>query len=579
MRTRVYWLTAIALALCPAVAALAQSEAPRVTLELDSSDFRVGEGAGLDLTIHEFQTAEAPDVPQSSELNIIQLGAAREATYAASVNGRVTSTHQRTYSFEVVPQRTGDITIPSFSVRVDGQVIRTEPRTIRVQPSDADEVFWVEVSCARKRLFVGQRATLKLTIFVRPPSVGGNVYDVNMVWRMLQLFQIEPFQARQGQVEGGTANRARGRSAASRYYTYTFTTEFSPDRPGTLAFDNIDVGIQYPRGRSSRRLRARPEVEPIEIVPLPTQDRPAGFAGAVGVFGIDVAAKPTSVRVGDPIELTIDIYGDGDVGSLPPPKLSADAALARAFRLPEDIPAGELAGRKRRFTTVIRAQRSDVTAIPPIEYPYFDPDTEAYRVARSKPIPLTVQATESLDAADLAHVASPAADDSAPLRALDGLRGNETSESLLLASAWRVTPTQLVLAAGAPPAAFCLLWGVGALMQRSRTSPQRHRAAALRKARRAIESARGQSPADAAARISAGLRDYLAERTAQPAASFAGREAVERLRGAGASVDVLDRVARLLDACDAVSFGGSAATVDLTELARQCLTDLEREAL
>ena len=41
--------------------------------------------------------------------------------------------------------------------------------------------------------------------------------------------------------------------------------------------------------------------------------RPQSFSGAVGQYRLNVIALPTQVRVGDPIELTIDIYGDANV--------------------------------------------------------------------------------------------------------------------------------------------------------------------------------------------------------------------------------------------------------------------------
>src|SRR5439155_25995590 len=54
----------------------------------------------------------------------------------------------------------------------------------------------------------------------------------------------------------------------------------------------------------------------IEVRPLPTNNVPADFNGAVGSYSLDLALSTNAVTVGDPITLTVQIGGNGPIESL-----------------------------------------------------------------------------------------------------------------------------------------------------------------------------------------------------------------------------------------------------------------------
>jgi hypothetical protein len=49
---------------------------------------------------------------------------------------------------------------------------------------------------------------------------------------------------------------------------------------------------------------------------LPEEGRPDNYSGAVGQFVFDVKVKPTEVALGDPITITLQITGEGNVDSI-----------------------------------------------------------------------------------------------------------------------------------------------------------------------------------------------------------------------------------------------------------------------
>ena len=138
----------------------------------------------------------------------------------------------------------------------------------------------------------------------------------------------------------------------------------------------------------------------LAVLDLPSEGRPAAFNGWIGQFDIHAEAKPTEVAVGEPITLSLKVDGPGILATSRLPPLDRQETLARDFRVPREIGAGERRGTAWHFTQTVRAKHDGVTEIPPVELPYFDPSADAYRVARSEPIPVRVETARVVTADD-----------------------------------------------------------------------------------------------------------------------------------------------------------------------------------
>lgn len=587
-----------------------------VELNVSRTEAYVNEPLTLEIAVNNFKTCEPPAFPEIPNGVIRDLGAPTESSISFNFNGRGGAKISRTYRYELTPRKIGELVVPPIKVQVDGKAFETERVRIKVNPSDADELLFAEITAAPARLYVGQRVPLTLRIFVKPARAGGNRLNSNTMLQQFEGSALGPFPPRVQQRE---EQRQRPDGSTQLYYVYETSVNHTLTRPGPLAFDNVEIGMNYPTrfGRTVwgeynvtawRALRAKPQALTPEVRPLPTEGRPANFAGAVGAYDITVAADPASVRVGDPIRLKIELSGTGEIDALPPPRLAADPRLTKGFRVSAETPVGETVLGRRRFTQIIRALSPDVTEIPPIEYPYFDSEAGQYKIARSRPLPLAVAAAEKLEAADLTNLAGPRTAPAEELEPLDGLRGNETREAVLLAV---VRPVQLwQVAAGvlAPPAVFVFAWGCVAYRAARRgDAAGRRRQNALAHARRRIEAAlrahqenvvhsgvtdaSGVSDTSDAARasgapqlpheIAAALIGYLADRFDEPPARFAGRAAGEFLAARGVRAETLRRWTELVEQCERASFGGQpdGDAAALARAAGECLELLERERL
>ena len=148
------------------------------------------------------------------------------------------------------------------------------------------------------------------------------------------------------------------------------------------------------------------------VHPLPESGRPHNFVNAVGGgFSIDVQASRTVVSVGDPIELTLKIRGDGELQGLSLPPLLGRGGLSRAlFSVPAAAAVGSVDPQTntKTFTVTARILSAEVREVPPIDFAYFDPNRGEYVTVSSRPVALSVAGVNVVDAGDVTAAAVPA---------------------------------------------------------------------------------------------------------------------------------------------------------------------------
>ena len=592
-----------------AATALAQ---PTVELRVDTSRPYVNEAVRVEIRVEGHAECETPTFPELANCTVQYAGRTSGTSVSQVGGGAPKVSRHVTFTFALTPQQAGPLVIPAIAVDVDGKALKTEPVKLMVcavpespQPrpgqrdnaredADAktDELLLAEITCDQPTLYVGQRATFTLSVWIKPAEYRGQELSQRDMRQFLTGRVGPPFDLE------SERNRKVYRQMADNsrqiYYLIEFSGEMTLDQPGALTFDDVSLGMNYPTGFSRTRLwgdlrvtdhrplRIRPTVTTPEVRPLPTEGRPASFSGAVGQYQISTFAVPSNVRVGDPIQLVIDISGE-PIETIPGPALTAIPQLNEDFRVPTETLAGTARGNQKRFTQTIRAQRADVKEIPAIEFAYFDPQAGQYAVARSEPIAVLVSVVEQLDAADLTGIAAqPPQAQGTTLEARDGLRGNQTREADLLATTPTITMTQVALTTVIPPVAFLCVLGISVLSRSGRDVVARRRRGALRNAERRIHEALANklSPGELHREIQAALAGYLADRLDQPLARFLGAPAVSFLQERGVNDELVRQWSEVAQRCEQAAYAGDGESdASLADAARQCLRRLERERL
>lgn len=580
---------------------------PTVDLEVQTDKPYVNETIAVKIHVRNAGDAERPVFPELPNCRVRYIGPESEFRQQFDpATGRTVTIRRQSFTYGLVASKAGELTIPPIPVVVDGKTLETKPYRLTIrevpqsptpggsepndQAADGSDLLLAEITCARRKLYVGQRANFTLTVWIKPAEFNRDRLELSEMLRYLKG-SFGPFDTQD--VRSRQVRRPTPNGRTQLYYLIELPAEFIVDQPGPLTFDAVSLALDYPlkyarsffndvRVYDKERVRVRPTIAVPDVHPLPTEGRPASFSGAVGRYDLSVVAVPTNVRVGDPIELIIDITGDL-VETLPGPKLTSIPQLVDDFRVPAETLAGTVAGNRKRFTQVIRAKRSDVQEIPPIEFAYFDPDAERYVIARSDPIPLFVSAVEQLDAADLTALGpEPLRDQTSGVQARDSLRGIKTRESELLATVRPVSMTQVTLTTFLPPLAFLCIWGCARLTRARQNEAALRRRGALRNAERRISAAmaRRLAPDEFHRELEAAVAGYLADRLNEPPARFLGHAAVDFLQERDVGRELVERCAELVELCERAAYaGGAEGDTSLADLARHCIIQLERERL
>lgn len=258
----------------------------------------------------------------------------------------------------------------------------------------------------------------------------------------------------------------------------------------------------------------------LDVTPLPAAGRPAGFAGAVG-RGLTVERMaPRTARAGEAVPVEVVVRGSGNVALWPAPELGWPAGVRNYQDRTDDrieTTAGRLGGEKRFRFLAIPDSAGPIT-LPAIDYPYFDLDAEAYRVARAPAVTFVV--APGAESATSRPTPPPLMQRRAPPLALRVL-------GVLPAAAWVILVATPLLA-----------WAGLEARDRAR---ERHR-------RRKSDVRPDLAASDR--RLLMALRNLVAD-----AETRTGTELVAALRAAGVDVPLAQRIARVRDEFLATRYG------------------------
>lgn len=558
------------------------SVAQSISVQIESKRGYVDEPIRLTVTIENAGTFEGPFVESADGLAIERLPGEQSFKQRSSINGRVTEKNFVGISYEITPLRAGELQIPAFTMRADGQTYASQPLRIQASISEAGDLLLAEVRSEPATMYVGQEGRLELRVAVRrftDPQLAITI-DERSMWNMLARATKDwgSFLAPLQQMES-EGKRPRGELEmidGKEYIVFTVSKPFEPITTGAPSIGDAKLRINYPvrlsRGfdgffgssievAESRPVSVTPTTTTLDVRTPPEGGRPDIWNGAVGSFRLEAAAKPTEVAVGDPITVTLritDTSGTAGLDGLQAPDLRAQPAFATGFRLPTDAAAGVIDGRSKVFTLSLRATSDAVLELPPIAFASFDPVKGAYETVQSAAIPLVVRpstvarpaldpiTTQSQAPGDIASQSTSA---STQLTRIDG--GMLANASTPTTVSTPISALLFVLAFLIAPIAFGIAWLVARSTIRDANNPLRMR---LRTAHvRARERLAIASDPD---QLASALLGYVADRTGSADGTCTRRDACEQLARDGVSDDLVQRVDAVLRSCERARYGG-----------------------
>jgi hypothetical protein len=356
------------------------------------------------------------------------------------------------YFFRLVALRTGLITLPSATIDVDGRIYSTPAFHIRVELPPPSYEFKFSLSLSKNRVYVGEPIVLT--------AVWYYLKEARYFYAIIPILKHPDFYTL-GAQDNGSSVRIFVRSSVGSHYlqgeggtevingvsysTATFKQVIIPDStgefdflPGTVqAWTPIeDSASRTPDSGSNWNYKSTVVASnriSLRVLPLPIQGKPANFTGIIAEeVHITSSVTHTEMNVGDPITLSVEMWGPPSLEKAQIPPLSSIAELTSGFKIRSDPMDVQLEKDRKLFSQTIRVKSESVRRIPTIEVPYFNTRSGSYEVARSKPIPITVRPTRLLTASDLEGGNIPGISRTSVRDWEEGIRFNYTGTTLLL---------------------------------------------------------------------------------------------------------------------------------------------------
>ncbi len=174
--------------------------------------------------------------------------------------------------------------------------------------------------------------------------------------------------------------------SGARYRPFIFARALFPLRAGQLVIPPARLSYSLGAagtmlGRQERQSTSTPS-RSVVVRELPSEGRPASFAGAVGVYTLTASVEKSAGRVGDAVQLAVRIDGAGNVKMLPPPKLViADVTTSPAGESISVDSMDLLVRGSKTFRSLLTPRREGTIPLGTLRYAFFNPVRAVYEEA------------------------------------------------------------------------------------------------------------------------------------------------------------------------------------------------------
>lgn len=369
------------------------------------SNTRIVEGESFTLEVR----AEDGDIQSVSQVGLADFRILSGPSTSRSVqiiNGVVSSTSS--YSWMLLPRKTGKQVIPSLAVNVDGTTLHTTPVQIEVVPAaaaarpgspDRTSALYIAAEVDQQEVYRGEQVTVTWTLYTQMNISGWEIVSLPKLtgfWTE-ELFAPSKLQLRE-RVIGGR-----------RYYTAVVRRmALFPTQSGELEIDPLvlKIGVQtrsrrqfdpffddfsiFGSGRVEHRVITSPAVT-MKVAPTPASNRPPDYTGLVGRYSLSGAFDRQEIRQDEAVTFTLTINGDGNVKTLELPVINFPRGL-EVFdpRISSEPSLGDIVGGSRTIEYVIVPRQAGTFTIPQIRLPHFNPVEKRYIVKMVGPFTLNV---------------------------------------------------------------------------------------------------------------------------------------------------------------------------------------------
>lgn len=542
-------------------------------LSCDPQIARVGQQVRLTLTIEGLRNPPQPD-----KVDVDGLRSSLFSNRSSSIqviNGKYSQKIQ--YSCILAPERTGEFTIPlTYSYKKETKHLSTSLKVLAAQngeASDINEMFFAQLNARSDKIYVNQPFELQLEIYtIQGAQITDRINLGNMPESGLSELEWTELASAQKVVDGKIYNVRRFRSTTQALTAGTF--HFAPqvtvqavtpqqNRRNDPFFDSFLNQMQ------TQSIPLHVEPFTLEVLPLPSEGKPAPFSDGVGSFDFSVENIPDEIKQGDPLTVRMRIRGSGNLRSIKAPAFSSTDGIKTYENNRVSADDSEAV-----FEQVIMLNEPGKVTLPALTFSWFNPQKEKYETITRGPFPLEVKPNGAVAAQIVTDTPTPTRRTKILGQDILYLKPVPHQWERLDQPFWYARKIYLCLLL--LPALFAVAFGlISGSVRRLQANPVEARKRSAGKnahpaLKAALKAAHANEPDTFFAESWKAISSYFADKLNLGGGEVNATRLLTALQSAGLPEDELDLFKKLLQTCEQsrYSMHTSTSTGELTQMAR-----------
>ena len=332
------------------------------------------------------------------------IGGPNQSIKTSYVNGE--RNFSKTYSYFLKPLKKGRLKISQASIEIDNEIYKSLPIEVLItdsvkQPSDAvtqyynDDDIELRALISKGSPFLNEPITVVYKLYYKAPI---NISDARETetpkfkdfWS--QTIKIPQLKVQREVYKGQNYNVVEWRKVV-----------LYPQRVGELEISPLSLNLVLDVPTDKRDFFGNviydqtsqlisTGMRRINVKNLPTQGKPDSFSGAVGEFEFDVILNKNSLRATESFQAELKVKGSGNLKLFDLPNILVPNSMELFDPEREELISTNLSGMSgsisKIFTIIPRFQGN--FPIEEVEFSYFNPETEKYKILKSPRLTIDV---------------------------------------------------------------------------------------------------------------------------------------------------------------------------------------------
>ena len=332
------------------------------------------------------------------------IGGPNQSIKTSYVNGE--RSFSKTYSYFLKPLKKGTLKISQASIEIDNETYKSLPIEVTItdsvkQPSDAvtqyynDDDIELRALISKGSPFLNEPITVVYKLYYKAPI---NISDARETetpkfkdfWS--QTIKIPQLKVQREVYKGQNYNVVEWRKVV-----------LYPQRVGELEISPLSLNLVLDVPTDKRDFFGNviydqtsqlisTGMRRINVKNLPNQGKPDSFTGAVGEFEFDVILNKNSLRATESFQAELKVKGSGNLKLFDLPNILVPNSMELFEPEREELINTNLLGMSgsisKLFTVIPRFQGN--FPIEEVEFSYFNPKTEKYKILKSPRLTIDV---------------------------------------------------------------------------------------------------------------------------------------------------------------------------------------------